>query len=87
MTEKLNLWRLYNAATGYGKRPSDFFDLETDLAKWYLDESCLMLGRHYENEINAGRNPFGGATMPKQGYRSAKTLVKKKVRIKPDGTW
>lgn len=88
MREKPNLWRLYNSATGYGRRPSDFYELETDLAKWYLDESCLTLGRRYESEINAGRNPFGASTaLSAKSYRSAKNSVKKKVKIKSDGTW
>jgi hypothetical protein len=66
--DKVNLWRLYNQSTGYGRRPSDYFEhLETDLAKWVLDEKCLSIGRMYENALNEGKDPFAGAA---EGDRS-----------------
>ncbi len=89
MKDKTNLWRLYNSATGYSKRPSDFFELETELAAWALDEACLVVGRRFENMLNEGKNPFSGASkvegqtsyapVPKRGMR--------RVKINPNGTW
>ena len=73
MRDKVALWRLYNVATAYGNRPSDHFPhLETDLAKWTLDEQCLMTGRAFENALNEGKDPFASvAGAPKQKYASA----------------
>ena len=91
MKVKPNLFRLYNAASAYGCRPSDFMQLETELAAWQLDEACLIVGRQVENNLSNGKPPFDGMGVPTtlnaKGYRSAKSLVKKKVKIKPDGTW
>lgn len=81
MRERLNLWRLYNQATGYGKRPSDFFELETDLARWILDEACMLEGRRIENLLNKGEDPFGNSLLKTGGqkYASApKQLIKKR---------
>jgi len=86
--DKTNLWRLYNSATAYSKRPSDFFELETEIAKWALDEACLTLGRRYENMFNEGKNPFSEqlsvdskqySPMPKQGM--------KRMKIPANGIW
>lgn len=56
MREKLNLWRLYNSASAYGKSPHEFFPaLETDLAKWALDEITLITGRAFENALQEAR--------------------------------
>lgn len=84
---KWNLWRLYNLATGYGQRPSEIAgDLKTDLGRWYLDEACLVMGRRIEKLLSEGKDPFDNG--PKSGkFRSAKGRVKKKVKVKPDGTW
>ena len=60
MKDKTNLWRLYNSATAYGRRPSDFMQLETEIAAWALDEACLVTGRKFENMFNEGKNPFSG---------------------------
>ncbi|HEX6034543.1 MAG TPA: hypothetical protein VFY83_08920 [Anaerolineales bacterium] len=84
----MNLWRLYNLATGYGQRPSDLFELQTDVARWALDEACLVVGRRIENNLNSGKEPFDGFNgQHAQEFRSAKSRVKKKVKIKADGTW
>jgi hypothetical protein len=64
--------------------------METELGAWVLDEFCLMIGRRVENNLNNGKQAFDGfndVSLPRQGYRSAKNLAKKKVRINPDGTW
>ena len=77
-------------ATGYGVRPSQLFELETELAKWNLDEACLSIGRRIENNLNNNKDAFYGfrkSGTTAQGYRSAKTRAIKKVKIKPDGTW
>ena len=83
---KTNLWRLYNLATGYGQRPSDFFELETDLARWALDETCLATGRQIEKLMQDGKEPFDDGVQTGK-FRSAKAHVRKKVKIKADGTW
>lgn len=44
--------------TAYGQRPSDFVKFETELAKWALDEACLMVGRTFESALQEGKNPF-----------------------------
>lgn len=81
MKVKTNLWRLYNQSTGYGCRPSDFFELETDLAKWALDEACLVTGRKFENMLQKGKNPFEDAALSaKQGFASAPKRRIKKVK-------
>jgi hypothetical protein len=86
---KVNLWRLYNLAETFGGRPSDFFELETDLGRWALDEACLIVGRRVEKNVNSGKEPFDGfnVAVPANGYRSAKALVRKTVKMKADGTW
>jgi hypothetical protein len=66
--------------------------LETEIAAWVLDEACLMTGRRVENNLNNGKPPFDGfasvsTALNAKSYRSAKNLAKKKVKIKPDGTW
>src|SRR5512137_115704 len=58
--EKLNLLRLYNQATAYGQKPSDFFELETEIGCWALDEACLRVGRRVENNLNSGKDAFYG---------------------------
>jgi len=44
--------------TAYGKRPSDFAEFETELARWALDEACLVIGRTFESAMQEGKNPF-----------------------------
>jgi hypothetical protein len=91
--EKTNLWRLYNAATAYGYKPSDFFTLETDMAAWQLDEACLLVGRRVEKNLNEGKDAFAGfgdaglMGTVKRGYRSAKQFVKKKMKSPESGVW
>ena len=87
MKDKANLWRLYNSATAYGIRASEFFDLETDLGRWSLDEACLMVGRQFENEINKGKNPFASEEDVKKQYKTVPRNLVKKKKIKADGTW
>jgi hypothetical protein len=85
---------VYSAATAYGCRPSDFFSFETDMAAWQLDEACLMIGRRVENNINNGKDMWAGfGSEPgllgavKRGYRSAKTFVRRKMKIPESGVW
>jgi hypothetical protein len=89
--EKLNLLRLYNLATAYGNKPSDLFHLETEIGRWALDEACLKIGRRVENNVNNGKEPFEGfshqSSASGKKFRSAKALVRKKVKIKSNGTW
>lgn len=96
MTEKTNLWRLYNAATAYGRRPSEFFEFETELAAWQLDEACLIVGRRVEKNLNENKEPFAGMdgggsfslrSTLRGAYRSAKQFVRKKMRIPESGVW
>ncbi len=76
-------------ATTYGKRPSQFFQLETEIAEWQLDEACLIVGLECEAEIAKGSNPFGSANaiLSSGKYASAPKERIRKVTIKPDGTW
>jgi len=91
--EKPNLWRLYSAATAYGCRPSDFVQLETELAEWQLDEACLMVGRRVEKNMNDGKDAFDGfdggglLNAVKRKYRSAKQFVKRTMKIPENGVW
>ena len=89
MKDKTNLWRLYNSATAYSKRPSDFFELETEIGAWALDEACLVTGRRFENMLNEGKNPFSDqlSVGSKQKFASAPKRKIKTVKIKEDGTW
>lgn len=64
-----------------------------------LDEACLIVGRQVENNLNNGKEAFDGLAVQKaegneqkaagrkQGFRNPKHLVKRKVKIKADGTW
>lgn len=83
-------------ATAYGLRPSDFFPrLETDIARWNLDEACLVVGRKIENMLNQGKDPWreldASQAERKPGlYRSAKAAFKKairKVKFNKKGIW
>lgn len=89
MKDKTNLWRLYNSSTAYGKRPSDFFELETDIAKWALDEVCLSLGRSFENAFNEGKNPFTGLlkTNDTKSYSPVPKRGMKRMKIPANGIW
>ena len=82
MRDKTNLWRLYNSSAAYGKRPSDFFQLETELAAWALDEACLLIGRKFENMLNDGKNPFDQLVKgePVKDFASAPKNKIKKMR-------
>lgn len=71
---------MYNSATAYGKRPSDFMQFETEIAAWALDEACLVLGRRFENMLNEGMNPFGNNAPAAKGYASAPKGKIKKVK-------
>jgi hypothetical protein len=75
---------LYNQATAYGKRPSEFMQLETEIGAWALDEACLMIGRKFENMLNEGKDPFsdqlsvgsqqGFASVPKRNIKKVKDV-------------
>jgi hypothetical protein len=84
---KLNCWRLYNLATGYGQRPSDLLGLQTDLGRWSLDEACMVVGRQIQRTIEEGKDPFPQDTIKAGKFRSAKGLAKKKVKIPKSGIW
>jgi hypothetical protein len=89
--EPTNLARLHSLASAYGGRPSDFFEIETELGAFQLDEACLRVGRHIENNVNNNKPAFEGlgtsGKVVQKEYRSVKHLAKKKVKIKEDGTW
>lgn len=92
--EKRNLWRLYNVANAYGCKPSDYFELETEMAEWQLNEACLLVGRRVENNLNNGKDMWFGFGKDKsllgtlkRGYRSARQLVRKKMKIPESGVW
>ena len=91
MRDKSNLWRLYNIATAYGQRASDFVHLETEIGAWYLDEACLSIGRRFENMLNEGKNPFDALTLPspsgRGGYRPAANSRMKRMKIPENGVW
>ena len=89
MKDKTNLWRLYNSSTAYGKRPSDFMQLETEIAAWALDEACLIVGRRYENMLNEGKNPFSNSSKV-EGQKSYAPVPKKgmkRMKIPENGIW
>ena len=83
---KANLWRLYNLATGYGQRPSEIAGLQTDLGRWFLDESCLVTGRRIEKLLNEGKDPWAELREQKaegsSRFRSAKTSGRKIKKVK-----
>jgi len=84
------LLSLHNQAEAYGSRPSEILGLETDWGAWQLNEIALVVGRRVERNVNSNKAPFDGFQVSmngNHGYRSAKALVRKKVKIKPDGTW
>jgi len=70
--------------------PSEILGLETDWGAWQLNEIALMVGRRVENNVNSNKAPFAGFDLPmdkSRGFRSAKQLVRRKVKIRPDGRW
>ena len=85
----MNLARIHNLASAYGLRPSDFFEFETELGAFQLDEACLIVGRRIEHNVSEGKPAFEGlgSGSVKREYRSVKHLAKKTVKIKEDGTW
>jgi len=56
------------------------------VARWALDETCMALGRRFEKLMNEGKDPFDDGVQTGK-FRSAKGHVRKKVKIKADGTW
>lgn len=79
-----------------GKRASDFFpELETDIARWNLDEACLVVGRQVENAYNKGEDPWKDSGLPTRStkpglYKSAKQAFRKaikKVKFNAKGIW
>jgi hypothetical protein len=67
--------------------------LETEWGAWQLDEICAVVGAIVEGNLMNGKDAFAGlgaqpATLRStKGFRSPKSLVKRKVKIKADGTW
>lgn len=85
----MNLARIHNLASAYGVRPSDFFEFETDIGAFQLDEACLIVGRQIEHNLHEGKPAFegiGGGNV-KREYRSVKHLATKKVKLDADGLW
>ena len=84
---------MYNIATAYGLRPSQFLNLETEIAAWALDEACLMTGRKFENLLNEGKSPFSDLQMGRfagsevQRYAPVASGNIKRVKINANGTW
>jgi hypothetical protein len=86
--------RLHNQAEAYGTLPSVILGLETLWGAWQLNEVTLMVGRRVEKNMTEKKDPWAGFnTQPSalggklRSYRSMKTLAKKKVKIREDGTW
>jgi hypothetical protein len=83
---------LYNAAISYGKKPSQFFDFETELGAWQLDEACLVVGRQVENNLSNGRSAFDGFVLPvstkSKGYAAIKGKYPvRKMKVPANGIW
>lgn len=74
-------------ATAYGQRPSQFLELETDIAAWALDEACLVIGRRFENMLNEGKNPFQNTPSGKQQYAPMANGAIKRIKIPENGIW
>jgi len=72
-------------ATAYGKRPSDYFQFETELAAWQLDEACLMAGRRIENDLNNKKDPFRKRTKSRDAYQGSAGRRLKKMKIPKRG--
>jgi len=87
-TNPRNLVSLHNQAEAYGCRPNIILGLETAWGAWQLNEVALIVGRRVERNLSDGKDPFAGFVgSGPRGYRSAKNLVRKKIRINADGTW
>lgn len=87
-----NLVSLHNMAEAYGCRPSSILELETAWGAWQLDQVALIVGRRVENNRNEGKATFAGfsgqsSVSSGQQFRSARGRVRKKVKVKADGTW
>lgn len=87
-----NLLSLHLVGKSYGKRPSDLLGLHTEWGAWQLDELCAIVGAWAEGNVMNGKDPFAGLGQThskngKNGYRSPKQLVKRKVKIPKNGIW
>jgi len=88
-----NLLSLHLVGKSYGKRPSDLLGLQTEWGAWQLDELCAIVGSVAESNVMNGKPAFEGlssqqpALSKKNGFRSPKDLVKKKVKIPTNGIW
>lgn len=88
MKVKINLWRLYNLSTAYGKRPSEIINLETEIGAWVLDEACLFEGRRVENILNEGKKPYAESSENnKQSYAPVPKQGMKRMKIPENGIW
>lgn len=86
----LFLVSLHNQAEAYGTRPSEILGLETPWGAWQLNEIALSVGRRVEKNVINNKPPFDGFSLPinrSGGFRSAKQMVRRKVKIGPDGRW
>jgi hypothetical protein len=67
--------------------------LQTEWGAWQLDELCAIVGAVAEGNVMNGKpalEGLGGGTVKEERgkkFRSPKHLVKRKVKIKADGTW
>jgi hypothetical protein len=83
---------LYLQAKTYGKRPSKLLKLKTEWGAWQLDETVMIIGRQIEIGLEKGKKIdelLNAPTAPgKPGqYSSGLGRVKKKVKVRKDGTW
>src|SRR5690349_4180524 len=86
------LLRLHNQGEAYGTRPSEILGMETAWGAFQLDEITLTVGRSVERNLHSNKEPFDGfaldgSTNGKGRFRSAKGLVKRKVKIPKSGIW
>ncbi len=59
--------------------------LETDMAAWVLDETCMIVGRKVEHLLSEKKNPFESAT---KQYASATASGKtKRMKVPENGVW
>lgn len=68
--------------------------LVTEWGAWQFDELCAMVGAWVEGNLMQGKPAFDGlaSTEARSGnglgrFRSPRHLVKRKVKIGPDGRW
>lgn len=75
----------------FSRQPSKLLGLETPWGAWQLDETVMWFGRRIENSLAEGKKLeelLSEKLAPNEGqYSSGSAMVKRKTKVRKDGTW